>query len=709
MGESTPYRGAPIDAQVAAEDDTSDAADRNSEQRYLDWAHNCLSAMSARTGLAAADAEARSAGDWDATVAHMHLSRRLSSLNADGGPLCFGRTDEDNGPSWYIGRRHVEDSAGDPVVVDWRAPVAIPFYRATFRDPLGLERRRRFILDGRELVDLLDEDFDDPASAEHATGAGLPDPLLAELGRARTGAMRDIVATIAAEQDMVIRAPLDTPIVVQGGPGTGKTAVGLHRAAFLLYEYRGQLERQGVLVLGPNRIFLEYISEVLPSLGEVAVVQTTLPGLVGQWQVRGSEPAGVAELKGDGRMAEVIARACLQVLGLQGLASPSSDLVANTRWGRVTLSATQTGELFEAALESGGPIGQRRARFRRAMARRVAQGLADRRPDIVVDLEAVEADIRSDRALQRSLDRLWPSQSPPSVIRSLLGRPATLAAAASGLFSDGEQGLLRRQPARSVAAEPWTAADLPLLDEADAQLNGPSRRYGHIVVDEAQDLSPMGLRMMARRSLDGRSVTVLGDLAQATAPGCLREWDTVFEALGRADEAEAEAGLVRELTIGYRVPRRIMDLANGLLASMAPGLPQTESVRSAGDEPVVVSAEPSILMDAVANEAARLLDGFLSVGVITASRVDDLSEALTGRELIVAPPGRAHDVPHVSVLAPEEAKGLEFDAVIVVEPAAFLALGSGTGLLYIALTRAVQHLSLVHSVPLPAVLRVGGR
>jgi DNA helicase IV len=152
-----------------------------------------------------------------------------------------------------------------------------------------------------------------------------------------------------------------------------------------------------------------------------------------------------------------------------------------------------------------------------------------------------------------------------------------------------------------------------------------------------------------------------------------------------------------------------MDLANGLLASMAPGLPQTESVRSAGDEPVVVSAEPSILMDAVANEAARLLDGFLSVGVITASRVDDLSEALTSRELIVAPPGRAHDVPHVSVLAPEEAKGLEFDAVIVVEPAAFLALGSGTGLLYIALTRAVQHLSLVHSVPLPAVLRVGGR
>src|SRR5579884_3185165 len=293
-------------AEVDTDTDTDTDTERAAEQDYLDAAYRCLAEMAGRTGDAAADAAERAPGDWDASVAHAHLTRRLASLGADAGPLCFGRIDEESASRWYIGRRHVESAGGEPVVVDWRAPVAVPFYRATFRDPLGLARRRRFILDDRRLVDLLDEDFDDPASSGRTSAAGLPDPLLAELGRARTGTMRDIVATIAAEQDLVIRAPLDTPLIVQGGPGTGKTAVGLHRAAFLLYEHRTALERQGVLVLGPNRIFLSYISEVLPSLGETAVVQTTLPGLVPQWAVRGTEPAEVAELKGDARMAAVL-------------------------------------------------------------------------------------------------------------------------------------------------------------------------------------------------------------------------------------------------------------------------------------------------------------------------------------------------------------------------------------------------------------------
>src|SRR5580698_4425224 len=340
---------------------------RSQEQSYLDHAYECLEEMSVRTEAAAADAAERSAGDWDATVAHIHLSRRLASITSEAGPLCFGRIDEDKGPAWHIGRRHVEDGRGDPVVVDWRAPVAVPFYRATFHDTLGLKLRRRFILDGRELVDLIEEDFEHPDSSALAAAGGLPDPLLAELGRARTGIMSDIVATIAGEQDRIIRAPLDVPIVVQGGPGTGKTAVGLHRAAFLLYEHRVQLERQGVLVLGPNRLFLAYIAEVLPSLGEVAVVQTTLPGLVPEWPVKAEDGGDLAALKGDMRMAEVIAKASrLQVV------TPSEVIAANTRWGTVRLGTAELVELVESALASGGAVGLQRTRFRRSVARSVA-------------------------------------------------------------------------------------------------------------------------------------------------------------------------------------------------------------------------------------------------------------------------------------------------------------------------------------------------
>lgn len=272
-------RNDPPSGVVPAREETSEG-DRTDEQLYLDRAYRLLAAMARRAETAAADAAQRAPGDWDATVAHRHLTRRVASLAADNRPLCFGRIDSDIGDRWYIGRRHVEDEVGEAAVVDWRTPVAVPFYRATFRDPLGLQRRRRFILEDRRILDLLDEDFDDPDATSYTSAAGLPDPLLAELGRAREGTMHDIVATIAAEQDRIIRTPLDTPLVVQGGPGTGKTAVGLHRAAFLLYEHRATLERQGVLVLGPNRLFLAYIAQVLPSLGEVAVVQTTPAGLV---------------------------------------------------------------------------------------------------------------------------------------------------------------------------------------------------------------------------------------------------------------------------------------------------------------------------------------------------------------------------------------------------------------------------------------------
>ena len=670
--------------------------DHAREQRYLDDAYRQLEAMTARASAAAEDAAARSAGDWDATVAHLHLARRVDSLAADTRPLCFGRIDEAGGSPWHIGRRHVEDGAGEPVVVDWRAPVAVPFYRATFRDPLGLRLRRRFILEeGRRILDLLDEDFDDPDTAALTGASGLPDPLLAELGRSRTGTMHDIVATIAGEQDRIIRAPLDTPLVVQGGPGTGKTAVGLHRAAFLLYEHRSELERQGVLVLGPNRLFLAYISEVLPSLGEVAVVQTTLPGLAGTWRVRGEDPPKVAELKGDPRMAAVIAAACQAAVRM-----PTEALDASTRWGTVRLEADEVLSLMESARASGGPLSQQRLRFRRAVVRRVAAMLTERRPDVVVDADDIGADLREDRLMQRTLEHLWPTQSAAGLVRSLLSRPAVMDSAAGGILSREDRRLLHRRPARSVALEPWTEADLPLLDEAHTQLSEPARRYGYIVVDEAQDLSAMALRMVARRSADGRSLTILGDLAQATAPGSSRDWAAVIDAIGNPAGARVES-----LSTGYRVPRQIMDLANRLLADEAPDLPVTSSVRVTDDDPVFRST-PRLQLAAVASdEAARLLARFALVAMVAVpAQIDELVQALGAADVPTTPSGQPPVAGKVSLLAPAQAKGLEFDAVIVVDPRAFLAGPSGTGLLYIAMTRAVQHLTVVHTEPLPGAL-----
>jgi DNA helicase IV len=704
--------------------DIESDADRQAEQKYLDYAYSCLQAMSVRTGSAVADAAERAAGDWDATVAHIHLGRRLKSITSDAGPLCFGRIDEavtaenkgasgrsgcgpgareqsaggsdggkPDGIAWHIGRRHVEDGSGEPVVVDWRAPVAVPFYRATFHDTLGLRRRRRFILDNRHLVDLIEEDFEHPDSSALAAAGGLPDPLLAELGRARTGTMRDIVATIAGEQDRIIRAPLEVPIVVQGGPGTGKTAVGLHRAAFLLYEHRVQLEREGVLVLGPNRLFLSYIAEVLPSLGEVAVVQTTLTGLVPEWPVRSLDPPELAALKGDVRMVQVLAKACrLQVT------TPTDVLTANTRWGTVRLGTGELTELVEAALESGGVVGHQRARFRRSVARTVAGVLSDRRAE-VVDVEDVARDLGADRTLQRALDRIWPARSATAVVRAVLGKGVVADMATLGILDENERKILRRGRPQG-GPKGWSEADLPLLDEAQAVLADPPRRYGHVVVDEAQDLSSMAFRMVARRNLSGKSFTVLGDLAQATAPGAQERWEDAFVALGMPDGARVE-----ELTTGYRVPAQIMDLANALLAATRPSLVATGSVRRTNDDPDLRQVGPDSVVSEVADQAAWLFDRHQTVAVVATERTADaVYELLQQRGLECGKPGQAVATGVISLLRPAEAKGLEFDAVIVVEPADFFAMSGGTGLLYIALTRAVSHLSVVYSSDLTTAL-----
>jgi DNA helicase IV len=643
------------------------------EQAYLDEAYRCLAAMRDRTARTASIADG-AAQEVDSAIAQRHLAHRLGSLDVDVPGLSFGRLDDEDGARWYVGRRHVEDDRGDPVVVDWRADVAVPFYRATAVDPLGLRRRRRFMMTGRRLDDLVDEVFDDPDSVDAAHHGGIPDPLLAELERERTGEMRDIVATIASEQDEVIRAPLDTCLVVQGGPGTGKTAVGLHRAAFLLYEHRRELDAAGVLVVGPNPIFLRYIAQVLPSLGETAVRQTTLERLLAgtAYRRRGRDGDDAARLKGDARLAAVLARA----VG-SSVQPPAERLEASTPWGTIRLDADAVFDAVAEVHDRGVPHHVGRAALRTRLVRLARQDLVARRGEEVASLEAVDASLRADRDWQRSLDRIWPALSAASLVRRLLTNRNALRAAGDGLLDPDEQSVLLRPPTKRVSEEPWTVDDLALLDEAEALLAGSPPAYGHVVVDEAQDLSAMGFRALGRRS-PARSMTVLGDLAQATAPGAQSSWDDVVGYLG------------------YRVPAAIVDVANRLLAEAAPGVTPCRSVRLDGRPPRFVAVEAALgtegLDDQVANAVAELTGRYSSVAVI----------ARPG----LAP--AAHRLPGATVLAPPDAKGLEFDAVVVVEPDA-IAGGTAQGLrlLYVALTRAVQELTVIHARRLPPALSRG--
>jgi DNA helicase IV len=654
--------------------------DLDAEQSYIDDAYRCLAAMRDRTSRVA-DLADSAAQEVDSAIAQAHLRHRLTSLDTDMDGLSFGRLDEEAGDTWYVGRRHVEDARGDPVVVDWRADVAIPFYRATPVDALGLSRRRRFLMTGKRLDDLYDEVFDDPDSVDAARHGGIPDPLLVELERERTGEMRDIVATIAAEQDEVIRAPLESCLVVQGGPGTGKTAVGLHRAAFLLYEHRRQLDVEGVLVIGPNPIFLRYIGQVLPSLGETATRQTTLERLLAgtAYRATGVDDDHAAAVKGDARMARVVARA---VAGARR--PPEEDLAVATAWGGITVTAAALGAALHDVAARGVPHNVGRTAFRRQAARLVRTQLVRRRGDEAVPAEGLDADLRRIRAWNRALDRAWPALTAPGVVRRLLTNRAALAEAADGLLGPDERAAILRRPARKVSDEPWTVADLAVLDEAEAAIAGPPRSYGHIVVDEAQDLSAMGLRALARRS-PAASMTVLGDLAQATAPGAQESWDEAIAHLGGPATATRA-----DLDLGYRVPASIMDMANRLLAEAAPGVTPCRSVRAGGRPPVFVAADD--VGGEVRRAVAELTAEFGTVAVV----VPDALRA----EVAGLPDA-------VPALRPPEAKGLEFDAVVVVEPEA-IAGGTARGLrlLYVALTRAVQELVVVHARPLPAGLAV---
>ncbi len=597
------------------------------------------------------------------------VAEALEDLHTPGAGDFFGRIEEP-GERWYIGRRHIEDAQHDPVVVDWRAPIAAPFYRATGVDPLGLTHRRRFTLAHGEITAYLDEHLDDP---DEAAATGVPDPVLAEIGAARTGAMREIVATIQAEQDVVIRAPIDQCLVVQGGPGTGKTAVGLHRAAYLLFEHRRRLVRDGVLVVGPNQVFLDYIGNVLPSLGERSVQQRTALDLcVPKIELTGVDTDDERRRKGSAEMLAALERA-----SIEHVTHPTEDLRQPLGARTLVFTAEEIGGWIDQALAGSLPVNRRKESLRPIVERVLLQRTGN---------DGMYARVGEVKAV---LNRCWPAM-----------KPITLADRVLLAHGFGPGGKRRR----------WTAADQFLVDEAGSLLSGTPFTYGHVVVDEAQDQSAVALRCIGRRSPTG-SMTVLGDLAQSTTPAGQEDWDIALAHLaghvGRAAaRGQMPVGAVEHLTIGYRVPGPILDVANRLLPLTAVTTVPSTSVRSEGHAPRLHRVAPQDLAGAAVQVVRDVRHRHHNAGIVAPERlIPVIADALLGVGLRAATRVQDLERDEVPIFGPEAVKGLEFDGVVIVNAHEILD-GSprGARLLYVAMTRAVQVLELVGDAPLPAPL-----
>ena len=591
---------------------------------------------------------------------------------------------------FYIGRRHVHDAVGDPMVVDWRAPISQPFYRASRSDPQDVELRRRFGYTHGELTAYEDEHLTD--HTESSTSSAL---LQREIERPRVGPMRDIVATIQPEQDEIVRAAVDGTVCVQGAPGTGKTAVGLHRVAYLLYAHRERLARTGTLVIGPNDSFLHYIEQVLPALGELAVRQATVDQLVAHVPVRGEDDAARATLKGDARMAEVLRRAVRADVTMP--TEPCVVVRGSRRWRVPAYELTEiTEELLARGLRYGAG--------REALPQRIAHSVlvqmerAGEAPD-----DRVQNAVARNPAVKAAVKEIWPAVDPAKLVLRLLSDPAFLAAQADGLLTDEEQKtLLWAKLARGVKSAKWSAADAVLIDEA-TDLIGRTPSLGHVVLDEAQDLSPMQYRAVGRRCSTG-SATVLGDIAQGTTPWSTDSWEEALRHLGKPQAT------IDELTQGFRVPREVIAYASRLLPAIAPGLAEATSVRESPGDFSVRHVDASDL-DARTTAACRTaLEREGSVGLIAAdARVPQLAAALNAEGLRYLDPGEETSADARLTLVPASlAKGLEYDYVVLDEPAAIVdgEPDDRTGLrrLYVTLTRAVSGLTVVHAAPLPDAL-----
>jgi DNA helicase IV len=641
------------------------------EQDYIDNAYEALDRMRStleRTGDSMAT-------EFAAIAMEAWVKRRIRTFqDADRG-LCFGRLTLDVGlRPLYVGRRWVHDDQHEMLVVNWQAPASRPFYTATPADPHGVTQRRRYRTDGRRIVDISDESLDGTV----VEGAAVSDFLLEELERRREGRMRDIVATIQSDQYRLITADPSGALVVQGGPGTGKTAVGLHRASWLLYTHREQLRR--VLVVGPNPTFMDYVSHVLPALGEEAVEQRAVSELLDGIEVTREESLHVAQLKADPRLAEVVQRA------VELAVQPAPDeLVLFTDGVFVSVKERQVRELLDAALESGVALTLARERFRMALLRRFYERYGELLGAAALhSFDDIEGALRRNGFLTKFLDRVLGLPRSEKLVARLLMSPAALAEAAEGILDESEQKLLLRDRPKRSADLQWSQHDLPLLDVARTLIDGPPRTYGHVIVDEAQDLSPMQLLTVSRRAVDG-SLTILGDVAQATGPVVYGRWQELEPFLPDVEVT------IEELRHAYRVPGEIMDFALPLLDLIAPDAEKPLAYRQGGAPPKLVPVREEELLPTAMREAAEL-DGLLAV--------------IGPRSLAYAPPVETFDEMSVPVLTPRESKGLEFDHVVVVEPALIVEEGGDSGLreLYVALTRPTKTLVVVHARPLPDAL-----
>ncbi|MDN0194160.1 UvrD-helicase domain-containing protein [Streptomyces sp. S.PNR 29] len=635
--------------------------------------------------------------NWvNAQVLERQIGERIKALaDLSDTPLFFGRLDYlhavgaeqaegAEGERFYIGRRHVHDADGDPMVIDWRAPVSQPFYRASKKDPMDIALRRRFGYTGGDLTAYEDEHLSDPAEA-----AATSKLLQQEIERPRVGPMRDIVATIQPEQDEIVRSGLGGTVCVQGGPGTGKTAVGLHRVAYLLYAHRERLARTGTLVIGPNRSFLHYIEQVLPALGELTVQQATVDDLVAHVEVRGSDDATAATVKGDARMAEVLRRAVHAHVTM-----PTEPVVVVRGSRRWRVPAYELEDIVRELLDRGIRYGA----AREALPQRIAHAVlvqmerAGEAPD-----DRVQDAVARNSAVKAAVKAIWPPVDPAKLVLRLLTDPDFLAVHAEGVLTEEEQkAIVWAKPARSVKSAKWSPADAVLIDEAQ-DLIQRTHSLGHVVLDEAQDLSPMQYRAVGRRCTTG-SATVLGDLAQGTTPWATRSWQEALAHLGKQD------AVIEELTAGFRVPTDVIAYASRLLPHIAPGLTPVRSIR---ENPGFFEIREVSATAGVTAACEELLRREGSVGLIAAdARIPELTEALAASGLPCLAPGEETTRQTRLTLVPASlAKGLEYDYVVLDEPQAVVdgEPDERTGLrrLYVALTRAVSGLIVTHKAPLP--------
>nr|WP_089772976.1 AAA family ATPase [Ruania alba] len=722
------------------------AATHEFEQAYLDGVYGRLDELRdhTRDRLAAI----RRAG---ATGSHQNRSERdafatlyedrLAQLNAVEERLVFGRLDLNSGERRYVGRLGLSDPEHVPMLTDWRAPAARAFYQATAATPGDVVLRRHLQTKDRTVVGIEDDVLDLDAVGDTDVVLSGEGALLAALNAQRTGRMGDIVATIQAEQDAVIRSGLDGVLIVEGGPGTGKTAVALHRAAFLLYAHRERIERSGVLLVGPSRVFLRYIEKVLPSLGETGVVATTIADLIPGIEATGTEEPHIAELKGRAVWSRILTSA----IKARQRVLPEQDLMVGSV--RLRLLPDDIREAQERARRSRAPHNVARVTFVRHMLSALVRQYAEKVPGVGDDDRAdIIEDLRSSRDVRVALNLCWMPLTATGLLEDLYAKPHRLAEVA-GRLTAAERSALRRD-----RGTPWTPSDVPLLDEladrigeddeaerararteashresevayaremlaqsghgdgmVDAEMvadrfagSGPrlstaeramadrAWTYGHIVVDEAQELSAMAWRALLRRN-PTRSMTVVGDVSQTSSLAGASSWEAMLDRPLRGRHRTAT------LTVNYRTPADVMSTARRMMQAVDPAHPPTPvtSAREVPDAVVVTSTDSLVegLVAVVRQERERADGGRLAVIVPTGLR-EEVAQA-------VGVGGAVNLTDQVVVLDPGASKGLEFDVVVLAEPSQILADAGRPGDLYVAMTRPTQRLHVVHAEPLP--------